>query len=226
MTSLPSDPAPVPSLPIESSPEQDAVRLLLLLRVAGDATMAEPSPDGAVTCIAGEMRVQAMDFWLRNPDYLAWALLDEAEQHARPELIDEAARILSAAEEPDLRTVPMLRWRHGAWEPLDDRLSLLAAYGLAADIRRGEQLAGRRDLYLLEAGRDAADALLVDVPQLRWYEDRAQLVAIVAGDAGGDELKARQKAVWEYRDTRWHDPIAGIRPKVLQRLTTMRGAHP
>jgi hypothetical protein len=43
----------------------------------------------------------------------------------------------------------------------------------------------------------------------------------VAGDAGGDELKARQKAVWEYRDTRWNDRIAGIRPKVLKRLSEL-----
>lgn len=124
-----------------------------------------------------------------------------------------------AEEEPDLRTVPMLRWRHGAWERLDDRLSLLAAYGLVSDIRRGASLGGRRDFYLLTEGRRAAAELLAHLPELSWYADRARLVRVVAGDAGGDELKARQKAVWEYRDTRWNDRIAGIRPKVLERLS-------
>lgn len=204
-----------------SSLEQDAVRLLILLHMAADPSMAEPSPEGAEACIAGEMRLQAMDFWLRNPDYLAWALLDAVEQGGDAALRAEAARIMSAEEEPDLRTVPMLRWRHGAWEPLDDRLSLLAAYGLVSAVRRGVNMGGRRDFYLLAAGRRAAAELLARVPELAWYEDRARLVGIVAGDAGGDELKARQKAVWEYRDTRWLDSIAGIRPKVLERLAAL-----
>jgi hypothetical protein len=197
-----------------SSVEQDAVRLLMLLHVAADSELADGAPDDAVASIAGEKRLQAMDFWLRNPDYLAWALLDLADAA----LVEEASRILSAGEEPDLRTVPMIRWRYGAWEPLDDRLSLLAAYGLAVDVRRGQNLAGRRDVFLLERGRRAATELLKQVPDLSWYSDRARLVSIVSGDAGGEELKERQKAVWEYRETRWDDRIAGIREKVLSRL--------
>lgn len=201
-----------------SSIEQDAVRLLMLLHVAADSDLADGAPDEAVASIAGEKRLQAMDFWLRNPDYLAWALLDLADDTGDASLVGEASRILSAGEEPDLRTVPMIRWRYGAWEPLDDRLSLLAAYGLAVDIRRGQNLAGRRDVFLLERGRRAATDLLKQVPELIWYRDRARLVSIVAGDAGGDELKERQKAVWEYRETRWDDRIGGIREKVLARL--------
>ncbi|WP_329427022.1 hypothetical protein OG339_42865 [Streptosporangium sp. NBC_01495] len=200
--------------------------MLLLLHIAADSTMAQPSPPFAVACIAGEMRLQAMDFWLRNPDYLAWELLDQAEAGGGSFLVAEAARILSEKEEPDLRTVPMLRWRHGAWESLDDRLSLLAAYGLASDIRRGEQLAGRRDFYLLSDGRSAAGNLLAQLPDLCWYEDRARLVGLVAGDAGGDELKARQKQVWEYRETRWTNRIAGIRPKVMKRLSALTEVAP
>jgi hypothetical protein len=206
------------------STEQDAVRLLVLLQFAADSVLPQPAPETAEAGIAGEMRLQAMDFWLRNPDYLAWALLDVAEDAGSFELVPEARRILTAAEEPDLRTVPMLRWRHGAWEPLDDRLSLLAAYGLASDVRRGEQLGGRRDVFLLASGRAAIVALLEQVPELSWYQDRARLVRIVAGDAGGDELKARQKAVWEYRETRWQSRIAGIRPKVFARLVGVERA--
>ncbi|MFB9830816.1 hypothetical protein [Actinoallomurus acaciae] len=199
-----------------SSEEQAAVRLLMLLHVAADSVLAEPAPDEAEACIAGEMRLQAMDCWLRNPDYLAWELLDQAELRPDAVLVGEAARIVSAEEEPDLRTTPMLRWRHGAWERLDDCLSLLAV-----DIRRGKNLGGRRDFYLLAEGRRAATRLLADIPALGWYADRAHLVGVVAGDVGGDELKARQKAVWEYRDTRWNDHIAGIRVKVMERLSRL-----
>lgn len=196
--------------------------MLMLLHVAADSRMPDPALDGAVAGVAGEMRLQAMDFWLRYPDYLAWELLDTADREGREELVAEAARIVSAGEEPDLHTVPMLRWRHGAWEALDDRLSLLGAYGLVSAVRRGPQLRGRRDFFLLTAGRQAVLDLAARVPSLGWYEGRARLVRVVAGDAGGEELKDRQKAVWEYRDTRWQDRIVGIRPKVLERLARLR----
>lgn len=194
---------------------------MILLDVAPDSKLADDAPPEAVASIAGEKRLQAMDFWLRNPDYLAWALLDLAEETGEVSLINEASRILSAGEEPDLRTVPMIRWRYGAWEPLDDRLSLLASYGLAVDVRRGKNLAGRRDVFLLQHGRQAAADLLEQIPRLSWYRDRARLVSIVAGDALGEELKDRQKKVWEYRDTRWDDRIGGIRDTTLDRLAAL-----
>src|SRR5688500_7664186 len=91
---------PGPDLTI-TSPEQDAVRLLVLLHVAADSSIAEPAPEPASAWVAGEMRVQAMDFWLLNPDYLAWALLDMSDTSGDTSLVAEAARILSADEEPD-----------------------------------------------------------------------------------------------------------------------------
>lgn len=195
--------------------EQDAVRLLMLLRWASDASLPAGHPDKAVSCIAGEQRLQAMDFWLRNPDYLAEEYLELVPAEA--EAWDIARRIIED-EEPDLRTYPMLRYRYGAWEPLDDSLGLLRTYGLATDVRHGEQLQGRRDFFLLESGRVAADELGADIPELGWYAERAQQVRRIAGEEGGTALKLRQKLQGEYLDTGWHDHIVSIRPRVLARI--------
>lgn len=200
--------------------EQDAVRLLMLLQHAHDDALPPDSPAGAVVCIQGEQRLQAMDFWLRNPDYLAEALLDLAAEDADPSLV-EAARRIVCDEEPDLRTYPMLRYRYGAWERLDDSMGLLRTYGLATDVRRGPQLQGRRDFFLLERGREAADELVRDIAPLAWYAERAELVRRVAGGEGGTALKLRQKLQEEYLVTDWHDHIRSIRPRVLARLEAL-----
>ena len=49
------------------------MRLLLLLVAAGDPVdqAASGTPEGATHVIRGQMRLQALDFWLRYPDYLA-----------------------------------------------------------------------------------------------------------------------------------------------------------
>lgn len=207
----------VPTLGKTTTREQDGVRLLMLLRHACDDKMPDDAPPTAVAAIAGEQRLQAMDFWLRNPDYLAEELLDFAQAGGDSTSIADARRILYD-EEPDLRTYPMLRYRHGAWERLDESLSLLTTYGLAKSIRRGEAQQGRRDFFLLEAGRAAADELPTRVPAVSWYAERAVLVRRVASSEGGTALKLRQKLQAEYLDTEWHDHIASIRARVLARL--------
>jgi hypothetical protein len=131
-----------------------------------------------------------------DDDYLAWALLDTPEATGDASWSPRRAASCRPRRSRTFRTVPMLRWRHGAWEPLDDRLSLLASYGLAVDVRRGENLGGRRDVYLLEEGRQVVVRLLGEVSELCWYEDRARLVRIVAG----------------------------IRPKALERLARLQRA--
>jgi hypothetical protein len=196
------------------------VRLLMLLEHAHDDSMPAQGPPGAFACVRGEQRLQAMDFWLRNPDYLAEELIDIGEERSDPSLV-EAARRIVCDEEPDLRTYPMLRYRYGAWERLDDSMGLLRTYGLATDVRRGPQLQGRRDFFLLEVGHQAAVDLVHDIEPLRWYADRAALVRRVAGGEGGTELKLRQKLQEEYLVTEWHDHITSIRPRVLARLAAI-----
>lgn len=195
----------------------------MLLRHAPDRQLPQDAPDDAVAAITGEQRLHAMDFWLRNPDWLADELLDQADDAAddqpASDLRDTAGRII-LDEMPDLRTYPMNRYKHGAWEPLDDSMGLLRTYGLATDVRRGDQHAGRRDFFLLPSGATAADGLVQDYPELRWYAERAQLVREVAGETLGTALKAHQKTKFEYRNADYNTHIPSIRERVMDRLAT------
>jgi hypothetical protein len=63
-----------------------------------------------------QLRLQALDFWLRNPDYVADELLNEFDSSKSPDLL-EAARKILADREPEIRRLPMTKYLFGAFEP-------------------------------------------------------------------------------------------------------------
>jgi hypothetical protein len=90
---------------------QDAVRLLLLIDGGAEPLTAPPPPEappGAVAVFRTQVGLQKLDFWLRNPDYLANVLLDRYEETGDRAMLLEAERILNS-EEPEIRRYPMLR---------------------------------------------------------------------------------------------------------------------
>lgn len=202
--------------------QQDAVRLLVLLHVAGDRPPPDPPRPDAVAAIIAESRLQAMDFWLRNPDYLAYELLDLYKSHEDPELLD-AARQLAADEE---RHFPVQRFFYGAYTELDAPLMLLRCYDLAWDVRRDPSLGRRRDFYLLEAGERVLEDELQQEADLAWYAQRAAWVTRVAGDTPGSELKAHQKRLPTYRDIEWGEYIEPVREAVRQRIQAIEEGEP
>jgi hypothetical protein len=197
--------------------------MLFLLDVAGDPPDAA-APAGTVASVRGQLRLQAMDFWLRNPDYLADELISEVEagrlERAR---LAEVADLLDG-DEPDMRRYPMVRYLWGAYEPLDDALALLYQHRLLGVVRvgRGGRV-GRHDYHLLEAGRLRAQEIRMRAPALRWYDSRAQLVALVAAGKGGTALKERQYQQAEYALTERMSRISPITDRVRQRLATILG---
>ncbi len=206
---------------------RDAIRLLHILNAAGEAIRGSrvDVPQNAVKVVKAGKKIQALDFWVRNPDYLAHELLEQFEQTNDPDLLRLAAEVMQG-DEPDIRRLGMLRFFFGAFEQIDDAMSTLKAYGLA-DVRvllRGTRPIARK-FYLLQAGAEkAADFGQDDV--LRWYADRAALVARVAGDRAGDALKNAQYSVDRYDAARWGEIIAPIKDEVLKRLAALQDANP
>ena len=202
----------------KSSDRQSAVRLLACIVAGG----RDPEPgkwDGDVVAILdGQARLQALDFWMRYPDYLANELLNTYEDNGREELLETAKRIFDDRE-PDLRHLPMIRYHFGAYEPLDNALAILRAADLIRIRRIGKPGHVQRHLYLLtQRGRDAMGSLAEAAPELSWYRDRARLVAEIAGGQGGAALKERQYLQKEYAATDLSQPIRSISTRVLERL--------
>lgn len=212
----------------EATKNQHAVRVLVLLNTCGDP-VTDADPDGFVKVIRSELRLQALDFWLRNPDYLADQIISKV---AIGEL--DAARYLSLAQdlldgdEPNLHWYPMPKWLRGAYEALDDSFSMLQSYGLAEVRRKGSPPQRYRNEFFLKAPGVTAAAELAADPVLSWYSRQAELVDLVAGSDKGGRLKERQYEQAEYAQTELGLRIASIAPVVRERLATqfqMRGVN-
>jgi hypothetical protein len=169
-----------------------------------------------------QLRLQALDFWLRNPDYLADELLNEYERAGDKSLVDEARSILDDRE-PEVRRLPMTKYLRGAYEPLDDVLAPLVTYGLVEHAATADHSRVREhDYWFMPPGEEFARSLLEAAPDtFVWYRDRAQLIAKVAGSEGGGRLKERQYEQDEYAGTPNTRLIAPITTRVRARLTAL-----
>ncbi|MFJ1458678.1 hypothetical protein [Nocardia sp. N2S4-5] len=214
---------------VATSREQDAVRILLLIDGAAEplpgAIADDDALNDAVGVVQGQIRLQKLDFWLRNPDYLADELLNDYEQSGEPRLLDLATQILDS-EEPEVRRYPMLRHHFGAYEPLDDALAVLRSAGLVVRRRRGQVgRTSRHDYYLLSRGREVAQTVVAEAPAFRYYVDRVQLVLDLADGRGGNELKNRQYLQDEYATTELGARIGSISARARDRLTQLWAAR-
>lgn len=203
------------------TPHRDALRILFIIYAGGTTFSSQDLPD-AVSIFKGETRLLAFDFWMRNPDYLAAELLDMYENTGDNAYLQEAAIIVDQ-EEPDLRRVPMIRYFFGAYDRLDDALSLLRSRDLVRIIGLKNKTKVKETDFLLTAkGQEICISAVSQEPVLRWYFDRAELVAKVAGDRGGTALKQQQYERATYAETKLGGIIPPIDSDVRQRLEQLK----
>jgi len=195
---------------------RDAFRLLCIL-VRGSVPLPEEEVSAEFDRVfEGEKRALAIDFWVRYPDYLADKLLDLHEE-GEPSLLDEVRRIFDE-DEPSVRLVKMVRWRHGAYEDLQTSLAVLSYRGLVRPMRKA--LPSGRPRYDYHIG-PAAEALLTESftnqPALTWYDRQTALATRVAKSKAGSVLKNEHYEVPEYASTPYGSVIPSIRERVMRR---------
>lgn len=196
---------------------RDAVRILFLL-VEGSVDNRDPSTGSAYPRrFEGETRLQALDFWVRYPDYLADELVAQYEETGDTGLLD-VARAIFDDNEPSERSIPMLRRYFGAYEPLDTVLTMLGTAGLTKAITIEHPTATPQHFLLSQAAFDLRSRILSEYPVFEWYAARAELVLRISGGMGGGPLKKRQHERKEYHDARVDDLIPTIAEAVRARL--------
>lgn len=203
------------------SPHRDALRILFILK-AGGSSVDPPMAEHALI-FKGEARLQAFDFWMRNPDYLAAELLDLFLE-TKDKSYYEVAQTILDDEEPDLRRVPMVRYFFGAYERLDDALSLLRSRDLVriTGTKGSNNKVLETDFILTKTGYDTCSLAVSQEPILQWYAGRAELVAKVAGSMGGTALKQKQYQRASYAETKLGGVIPAITEDVRLRLTLLQ----
>ncbi|MFO0246355.1 MAG: hypothetical protein ACK53H_13435 [Betaproteobacteria bacterium] len=201
--------------------QQTAVRLLAAICAAALPETNDNFGADVVGLLRAQSRLQALDFWIRYPDYLANELLNEFEKSGAKDDLELARRIFDDRE-PDLRRVPMIRYHFGAFEPLHNPLSILRSRDLVRQHRHGQPGHVTETWYLLtKAGREAMEKLAVAAVELAWYRDRAAVAARIAGSAGGGSLKERQYLQAEYATTPLKLVIPSIANRVRERIDVL-----
>lgn len=203
--------------------KRDAVRILFLIAKAGEA-VGRNAPEDMVVVVHAEKRMQALDFWMRNPDYLAYELLDQFEQDPKNKDLLKAAEQVMTGDEPDIRRLAMQRFLFGAWEALDDAVATLSLPGLVEMHRKfssdGKKIQ-KTSYYLTKCGAEKT-AELETIDPLDWYAKRAELVARTAGERNGHQLKSIQYKVAEYNDAKHGTLIAPIGDEVASRIKILK----
>lgn len=210
----------------------EAIRILLLIAAVADpldAAAGAGVPPNAIAVLRSESRLQKLDFWLRNPDYLADELLSDYERSGEQVLLDLAGSILDS-DEPEVRAIPMIRYLFGAFERLDRALSVLAAPRLVITVVRRSPGGNvvQDNYYLTVKGRTVADEATRLYPELAWYTERALLVRALAEATGhtGLALRKRQYLQRDYAETPLGEVIPAIAARARARLTELREGAP
>lgn len=204
---------------------RDALRLLFILVAGSDD--ADHSAQKVVKIFRAEKRLMAMDFLVRYPDYLADALLDLYEKTLEADLLASAKRIFQS-DEPSVRLVKMVRWKHGAYQNTEDALAMLSYYGLVQPMQlKGDDGKVRRYEYLVAPKAISfLEECVANHPELGWYRDRIKLVMRVAAGKSGSALKEWQYDHPAYSNTMYGDLIPSIRDQVEKRLSAIKEASP
>jgi len=197
--------------------KRDAIRLLFLLNAGKAENYSKDMASIYPYVFGGEKRLQAMDFWVRYPDYLALELISQHEKSGDPAKLN-IARAIYENGEPSLRTIPMLRKHFGAYEPLDTALALLECRGLVRPERRKTAVGHSHFFFLPKKTEEFCDMITKEFPLLGWYRDRSQLVVNVAGPRRGNELKSIQHSTRQYHDTALMNYIPTITDLVKSKL--------
>lgn len=201
------------------SASQTATRLLIILDVLGDPVAASPQGLDAVSKVASLTRLEKLDFWLRNPDYLAADLMiDYEDGHLTFDEVQPHLQRMLSGGAPSLHRYPMSRYLYGAYDRVDNALSILKTYGQIAHRRSSESGdKSRRDYFLLRPGRETLARMRARIPELEWYDSQAASIRLLRDAAQGASARRRQYKHPEYKDAIHGSSIPPILERVLAR---------
>lgn len=173
-----------------------------------------PKEPNRKTIFETEVRIQKIDFLLRNPDYLAYEILSLVKE-GKLQKDDGIKAIVSnifKSNEPVIRKHEMERFFFGAYEDLDDIVAFLKAYNFI-EFESEKSTSGNvigKKYFVTKLGKEKIEKGVSDIPTLSWYADRCKLIYKYLGGLSGNELKIRQYQIQKYKNTPLNHYIESI----------------
>lgn len=199
---------------------QDAIRLLYIL-INGSEDFNDESDSKIKGIFRGKARLYAMDFWVRYPDYFAFELIKKYEETSDDRYLQIADSIFED-KEPDLRRIPMIRFFFGAYEKLDNTLSILISKGLIRQDGLRKKTINQYDFLIYQDAYELIINVTNEFKILKWYDERTKIINEIAGERGGRALKERQYEQITYAQTKLGGIIPPIKEDIKSQLTEMK----
>lgn len=160
-----------------------------------------------------EIKIQAIDFLLRNPDYFAYELLNlTKEGKVDADEIQPIIKQIFRDKEPTIRRLEMEILLFGAYEDIDDVISFLTSVGLIeyrSKVRTDMKVTGK-EYYITKHAIDKVNENLQSIKSVQWYIQRCELIKKYFGKITGSQLKISQHKIDEYHNTTYGEHIKSI----------------
>ena len=195
---------------------KDRIRIFFIIYFFGE-DYNESKYSDCCKVLNTEVKIQKIDFLLRNPDYLAYQLIDLMDRSGvNREEIKNIVKEIFRCEEPEIRRLEMDRFFFGAYEDIDEVIVFLKSFGfIRYESERDTRLRTiKKKYYLTNKAKNKMEDNLNNIPALQWYVRRCELIKKYFGDYSGSELKSLQYQIEEYRDTVYKEYIHSIQEKV------------
>lgn len=191
---------------------KDRLRIFLILFYFSEDYSSIEHPEYK-RIFKSEVRIQKIDFLIRNPDYLAYELLliavnDSGEKSEIKRIVKE----IYDTEEPQFRRLEMERFFFGAYEDIDDVIGFLKSIGFivfsskkSSDLKTIE-----KQYFVTQQALSKTTSAINDLPALQWYIKRCELIKKYFGNLTGSQLKLSQYQIDEYRNTSFKNFIGEI----------------
>lgn len=167
-----------------------------------------------------EVKIQKLDFLIRNPDYLCFELLEQCNRNGNDKKeIKEIIKNIFYSHEPQIRRLEMEKFFFGAYEDIDHVIAFLVSVGfIKYKFQRNSVFKLTEKSYYVTTLADEKIRLIMDdAPYLKWYMERCLLIKQYFGEYSGTQLKNLQYKIERYRDTTYKEYIQDIEDLVRQK---------
>jgi hypothetical protein len=196
---------------------KDRFRILLIIYFFSEKTDNPEFP----LLFYGEIKIQAIDFFIRNPDYLAFELLSIAESDSeQSKEIKTIVKSIYKTSEPTIRRLEMEKFFYGAYEDIDDIIAFLSSRGLLkyeSKMRTNLRVA-EKHYYITQKAEVLLQNAEKEIEAAGWYYRRCSIIKSFLGGTTGSEMKARQYQIGEYSNTTYKEKIDQIDDLVYEKF--------
>lgn len=194
---------------------RDRLRITIILY-----TFSKPinNQEGIYGEFKTEIKIQALDFLLRYPDFLSLELIDlmDNDPSINEKDIQNTIYTIYQNNEPEIRVDEMEKFFHGAYESIDDVIAFLVMAGFIKyeSKKRSDGKKYERKYYITEECVKKIESYLKEIPVVEWHFERCALIKKYFDKFSGSELKTRQYKYKEYSEVSYKSHIQNINGKV------------